>query len=60
MTSMGWCASHKENEVNMFQGYEHQSTHAWIYEHQNAYKDVGCEVLAWIFCLSKTPANFHN
>lgn len=52
MTSMGLCASHKEKEVNIFQVYEHQSIYAYIYEHQNAYKDVGSVVLAWIFCLS--------
>lgn len=60
MTSMGLCASRKEKEVNIFQVYEHQSTYAYIYEHQVAYKGVGSVVLAWILCLSKSPANFHN
>lgn len=46
MTSMGLCASRKEKEVNIFQVYEHQSTYAYIYEHQVAYKGVGSVVLA--------------
>lgn len=38
------------------------NTEAHMHKFMNikTHKDVGSVVLAWIFCLSKTPANFHN